>query len=212
MLENIIEIIGFNPNNLPKNDFNIQCATKMKIRALFKIMLYVHASLNFEKHFDPDLNHYLKKYSPHTKKEEDYLPINYDPSIYTTTKIANCGIYSNYFELLAEKVGFKVRHVGLKAEDGWCGHWCSEIKVNEKWIFFDPMYLICSTGNDGTCHSAKDIMDDPLNRYFNLIPPLLKGISKTAILDLWKGLEINKETTYKLGKSKFFDKYYGNEK
>lgn len=212
MQNNIIEIIGFNPNNLPENDFNIQCATKMKLRGLFKIMLYVHASLNFEKHFDPDLNHHIIKYSHYTKKDEDYFPINYDPEVYTKTRIANCGIYSNYFELLARNLGFDVRHIGLQAPDGRCGHWCSEVKIDGKWIFFDSMYLICCPDENNGYYSAKDIMDDPLNRYFNLIPPLLQGISKTTILDLWKGLAINKETSYQLGKSEFFNKYYENEK
>ncbi len=205
MQNEITKIIGFNPNNLPENDFNKRYAVKMKYRALFKIMLHVHTTLNFEKHFDPDLNNYIKKYSSHTKQEEDYLHIDYDPSVYTETRIANCGIYSNYFEFLTEDLGFEVRHVGLKAEDGWCGHWCSEVKVNNKWLFFDCMYLICSG------YSAKEIMDDPINRYFDLIPSLLKGISKKSIIDLWQGLEINKETTYELGKDIFFNKYYGDQ-
>ena len=211
MQNNITKIIGFDPYNLPDNDFNQQFESKMKLRALFKIMLYVHASLNFEKFFDPDLNHHIIKYSSYTKKNEEYFPINSDPVIYTKTKMANCGIYSNYFELLSGKVGFEVRHVGLKAEDGWCGHWCSEVKIDNKWIFFDCMYLICSPDENNAYYSAKDIMDDPMNRYYNLIHPILRGVSKKSIEKLWQGLEINKETTYELGKDIFFNKYYGDQ-
>lgn len=210
MQNKIIEIIGFNPNNLPKNDFNNQYVTKMKVRALFKIMLYVHTTLNFEKHFDPDLNHYISKYSPHTKQNEEYFPIDYDPNVYTKTKMANCGIYSNYFELLAKEAGFEVRHVGLKEINDRCGHWCSEVKIDNKWVFFDPMYLVCSPNNEGY-YSAKDIMDDPIDRYYNLIHILLQGISRDSILNLWKGLEINKESSHKLGKEIFLKKYYGEK-
>lgn len=202
MLENIInlkEIIGYDLNNLPTNDFNSEYSTVIKLRTLFKTMLHVHSYLNFERHFDPDLNHYIQN-----NQIENYYPINYDPEIYTKTRIANCGIYSNYFELLTKSLGFDVRHIGLKTKIGKGGHWCSEIKVDNKWIFFDAMYLICSPQ-----YSAKDIMEDPINRYYNLIHPMLKGVSEKSILNLWEGLEINKETTYELGKEEFFKKYYG---
>jgi hypothetical protein len=200
----IYKIIGYDPHNLLDTEENKRLEFYFKVRACHKIMLYVHSQLNFPRMFDPDQGEY-KKY---------YLPISYNPFHYTQTKIANCGIYSNYFELLCELAKFEVRHIGLKDPDGRCGHWCSEIKINEKWIFFDPMYLICPITFDKEgrkFYSAYEIMQDPINLYFNSIPPLLQGISKETISNLWKGLEINKHTSYELGLNQFVKLFYGEK-
>lgn len=212
--ENICDIIGFNPLDLPKNKCNEEHSMYFQIRALFKVMLYVHCQLNFERMFDPDLNHHIRQYSPHTKQEEDYFPIDYDPEIYTKTRMANCSIYSDYFERLARELGFEARHVGLKDPDGRRGHWCSEVKVNKQWIFFDPMYLVCPMirqNKIGVFHPAYNIMKDPIDLYYNQIPSLLSGISKETVRGLWLGLEIDKVTSYEIGLPQFIKRFYGED-
>ena len=46
-----------------------------------------------------------------------------------------CYDNSYLFELMAESIGYKVRHVALTYEGG--SHAVSEVKIDDKWIFFD---------------------------------------------------------------------------
>jgi len=200
--ENLFQILGYNPHHLPKNKCNEKHSTYFKVRFLHKLMLYVHSQLNFPRFFDPDQSEYKNK----------RLPISYNPFVYLKTKIANCGIYSNLFEQLAESSGFEVRHIGLVASDRKNCHWCSEIKVDNKWIFFDTMYLICPV-TIGTSkrifYSAYEIMQNPVDLYFKQIPSIFYGISEQTIVNLWKGLEINKQNSYDLGLGQFIKLFYG---
>lgn len=204
--ELILNIIGFNPFDLPNNDCNISHRKFFKIRALFKLMLFVHRTINFPRHSDPDLGQYVKIHG----RDEDYLPLTYNIKEILNCRTGNCSTYSTLFEALAKIIGFKVRHIGLKSPNKVSGHWCSEVWIENKWCFFDPMYLICpvNLAKDKEGYSAYEIMKNPY-LYINNILDIFKGIQKQTWLDLWKGIEIDKIESYDMDEKEFINKFYG---
>lgn len=205
--ELVLDIIGFDPFNLPNNDCNISHRKYFKMRALFKLMLFVHRTINFPRHFDPDLGQYRKN-----DEGIEKIPLTYDPIEIVSYRTGNCATYSTLFEVLAKSIGFEVRHIGLISPNKSHGHWCSEIWIEDKWCFFDSMYLICpvNMNKDKEGYSAYEIMKDPY-LYINNILDIFKGISEQTWLDLWKGLEINKIKSYDMDKKEFFNKFYGKD-
>jgi len=205
--EIVLNIIGFNPFDLPNNDCNLSHRKYFKMRALFKLMLFVHQTINFPRHFDPDLGQYKEN-----EEGIEKIPLTYDPVEILIYRTGNCATYSTLFEALAKSIGFEVRHIGLIPPDKSHGHWCSEIFVEDKWCFFDPMYLICPVNmdRDKEGYSAYEIMKNPY-LYINNILDIFKGIQEQTWLNLWKGLEIDNIKSYDMKEKEFFKKFYGKD-
>lgn len=204
--QELINIVGFDPLNLKNNEFNNKNFHFLKVRFLYKLMLYTHLQINFPRQWDADDGQY--KWCE--KRQADYLELTYKPEEIMKYRTGNCGTYSTLFEYFINIAGFKVRHVGMIHYDRKQGHWCSEVFVDKQWIFFDTMYINMPMRSKVN-FSAYEIMKEPYI-YINNIPDIFKGISIKTWLGLWSGLEIDKIQTYDIGKNKFFDKFYGIDK
>lgn len=189
-----IHVIGYDPFNLPDNEFNNKHKYFVQVRSLFKLMLHVHSYILFPKMWSPDFGEH----------KGGRLPLTYDTEEIYKIRTGNCGTYSTYFEILAKALGFEVRHIGLINPDLVQGHWCSEVKVNKKWLFFDSMYI------NAPLISGYEIVENPFLLINNIVP-IFHGIQEHTWLNLCKGLEINKEKSYDLGLENFIKKYYGVE-
>ena len=201
-----LKAINYDPFNLPENEFNKSMPIYLKVRALFKLMLYVHLQINFPRHWDADLGQYIKR-----EGKSDYLPLTYEIDEILYYRTGNCSTYSTLFETLAKAIGFKVRHIGIIHPDKIQGHWCSEVFVEKQWIFFDAMYLNCPMSiinKTKKFYSAYEIMKNPY-LYINNILDIFKGIQEQTWLNLWKGLEIDEIKSYDMNEKEFYDKFYG---
>lgn len=202
--QELINIVGYDPFNLKDNEFNKKNSYFLKLRFLYKIMLYTHLQVNFPRQWDADNGQYRWC----EKRQADYLELTYKPEEIMKYRTGNCGIFSTLFEYFVNIVGFKVRHIGIIHSDRKQGHWCSEVLIKGKWAFFDTMYLNMpmATGIQEP-YSGFEIMKNP-HIYIDNIQDIFKGISIKTWLGLWGGLEIDKIQTYDIGKDKFFEKFY----
>ncbi len=201
-----LEIVGYNPFVLPRNKCNIGNEFVFKVRALFKLMVYTHWVIIFPRHFDPDLGQYRM-----ASGELEYLPLEDTIEGILKYRTGNCGTYSLLFRKLAEALGFKARLIILKSKDKTQGHYTAEVLVDNKWIFFDPMYINCPFSSTKEFYSAYDIVENPLLYINNL---MFKGITKNTWLKIWEGIQINKINSFDISKKEFMKKFYGknNEK
>lgn len=202
-LKNLLEILGYNPFELPDNKWNRTKNHVFKVRALFKLMFYTHLQISFPRHFDPDLGQYK------IRDGKEYLPVRYSPKEILEYRVGDCSTYAHLFKALVESVGFKSRLVRLLHPDKIQGHWTTEVKVDGKWIFFDPMYLVC-VRKDNKFYSAYEVMKNP-KLYIDNILDIFKGISEETWLNLWGGIEIDGVNTYDLAEKEFLNRFY-NEK
>lgn len=199
-----LELVGYNPFVLPKNKYNDKSPTVFKLRALFKLMLFTHFTIKFPRHFDPDLGEYIKQ-----SGNIEYLPVEQTIEGILKYKTGNCGTYSFLFRELAKALGFGERLVQLHSGDRTQGHYVAEIKIEDKWTFFDPMYMNCPSifhAGKRQLFSAYDIKSNP---YIFLDTLMFKGITVETWLKIWECIKINGESTIELSPKVFEEKYYG---
>lgn len=196
-----LKIVGYNPFVLPRNECNEGKEFVFQYRALFKLMIYTHWVIMFPRHFDPDLGQYKQQ-----SGEFEYLPIEDTIEGILKYRTGNCGTYSFLFRELAEALGFKARLVILKSKDKTQGHYTAEVLIDNKWVFFDPMYLNSpSSYSNEKFYSAYDIVENPSLYIDNLT---FGGISKELWLKIWEGIQFDGVNSFDMPKEEFIDKFY----
>lgn len=198
--------IGYNPLALPDNEFNNRRSFYLRVRGLYRLMLFVHNFILFPRHNDPDLGQYIIN-----EDNEEVLPITYEVNTIVKNRYGNCGTFAFFFEFLCYIIGFPVRHIGIYHQDKKQGHQVSEILIENKWIFFDPMYLVCPMDKDNNFYSAWELIEN-CQPYIDDIPSILQCVKKEFFPELFSHLIINNIKSWDIGEEKFIETFYGKQK
>ncbi len=81
-----------------------------------------------------------------------------------------CGGYTLVLAQILNEFNYEIRPLHMLVNNRYGGHIVLEVKINDKWCVFDPLYNLSFVNKDNQLASAEEVKND-WNFYKNQLPP-----------------------------------------